>query len=201
MSSFQRIPKQARSLEKFEKILESADYYFRHYPLDEVTTNKIADRAEVSVGTIYSYFKDKNDLLLLVYEKRNEILTASVLDEFQGDLSKDYESFLEHAIRKMIFRFRDDQHLLYSIEMMVSKETRFKEIRKKFDQIGIDTISLIASKQQPQWSPKRVRIVSYLIHRMVYESLKNNLAYGHEFKDDELISEMLRMVRLTLASD
>jgi AcrR family transcriptional regulator len=53
-------------LDKRRRILEAARAVFIEHGYDAATTREIAARAEVSVGTVFVYAKDKRDLLLQI---------------------------------------------------------------------------------------------------------------------------------------
>lgn len=63
-----RIPKQRRSLEIVAAILEAARQLLREAP-DAVTTTAIAERAGVSVGSLYRYFPNKEAVLSALYDR------------------------------------------------------------------------------------------------------------------------------------
>jgi AcrR family transcriptional regulator len=63
--SFQRrSPKQARSRATVEAILEAAAQILERRGADALTTNDVAERAGVSIGTLYQYFPDKAAILV-----------------------------------------------------------------------------------------------------------------------------------------
>jgi AcrR family transcriptional regulator len=64
-----RSPKQARSIDKKEKLIAAAYELFCERGYYKTTTPEVAKRARLSVGCLYSYFKDKNDLFLAVVER------------------------------------------------------------------------------------------------------------------------------------
>ena len=59
-----RIPKQERSRAKRDALLRTAARLFAERGFDATTTTDIAAAAGVSVGTLYSYFQDKRQILL-----------------------------------------------------------------------------------------------------------------------------------------
>jgi AcrR family transcriptional regulator len=63
-----RVPKQRRSLEIVAAILEAARQLLREGP-DAVTTTAIAERAGVSVGSLYRYFPNKEAVLAALYDQ------------------------------------------------------------------------------------------------------------------------------------
>ena len=54
-----RLPKQARSRERFDRILDAAAELFVEVGYDAVTADDIAARADTSVGGLYRFFPDK----------------------------------------------------------------------------------------------------------------------------------------------
>ena len=59
-----RIPQQERSRRTRESILEAAVACFEARGYEETTTALIARQADIGVGTLYSYFRDKREILL-----------------------------------------------------------------------------------------------------------------------------------------
>ncbi|MDX2273562.1 MAG: TetR/AcrR family transcriptional regulator [Cyanobacteriota bacterium] len=54
-----RLPQQARSRQRFDRILDAAAELFAEAGYDSVTTDDIAARAKTSVGSLYRFFPDK----------------------------------------------------------------------------------------------------------------------------------------------
>lgn len=61
-----RIPKQKRSIEKKESIIKASYSLFCERGYYKTNTAKIAKKAGVSTGIVYSYFQDKKDILIEV---------------------------------------------------------------------------------------------------------------------------------------
>jgi AcrR family transcriptional regulator len=61
-------PRQQRSRETVGVILEAAAQLFNRHGYRETTTNKIAERAGVSIGSLYQYFPNKDALLVALAE-------------------------------------------------------------------------------------------------------------------------------------
>ncbi|MFE7902952.1 TetR/AcrR family transcriptional regulator [Streptomyces sp. NPDC057424] len=52
--------------EKLDRIVAAASELFAEHGVDEVTTQQIADQADIGTGTLFFYAKTKGELLLLV---------------------------------------------------------------------------------------------------------------------------------------
>jgi len=82
-----RAPQQRRSIDKKKKILDAAYQVFCARGFYKTTTIEIARRAGVSVGTLYSYFSDKNDLFNVIldrYDSEFDALREQALDPGHG---------------------------------------------------------------------------------------------------------------------
>ncbi len=66
-----RIPLQKRSIAKKNAIMIAAKEMFLEKGYLSTNTNEIAERAGISVGTLYSYFKDKRDIFLCIMDECN----------------------------------------------------------------------------------------------------------------------------------
>jgi AcrR family transcriptional regulator len=66
--STRRTPVQDRSIATFEAIVEAAAQTFERLGYERATTNRVAERAGVSIGSLYQYFPNKDALLLALIE-------------------------------------------------------------------------------------------------------------------------------------
>jgi AcrR family transcriptional regulator len=79
-----RAPQQARSLQKVELMLEAATRLLEQGEISSLTTNAVAARAGVSIGTLYQYFNDKEALLDALVERELGAMSAAILDAARG---------------------------------------------------------------------------------------------------------------------
>ena len=68
-----RTPKQERARATVDAILEATAQLLVAEGTGRVSTNRIAKRAGVSVGTLYQYFPDKNAIIRAVGEQTPEV--------------------------------------------------------------------------------------------------------------------------------
>ena len=79
-----RRPRQARALEKVGLMLEAATRILAKDGLAGLTTNRVAEVAGVSIGTVYQYFNDKSELVDALAEREVQALTNSILAALTG---------------------------------------------------------------------------------------------------------------------
>lgn len=83
--------------EKYERILEAALQIFAAKGFHEARISEIARAAGVADGTIYLYFKNKDDILLSLFEAKLEIIIDGLRAEIaKGSTAREQ---LERAIR------------------------------------------------------------------------------------------------------
>ena len=79
-----RRPQQERALEKVGLMLEAATRILDKHGLAGLTTNRVAEVAGVSIGTVYQYFNDKSELLDALAAREVQALSDSVLAALTG---------------------------------------------------------------------------------------------------------------------
>ncbi|WP_428235430.1 TetR/AcrR family transcriptional regulator [Gracilimonas sp.] len=67
-------------------ILESAEELILEKGLDHLNMDEVAERAEVSKGSLYHYFKNKSDLVLGICNKATNMLSKQISDVLTRDL-------------------------------------------------------------------------------------------------------------------
>ncbi|MEE0434119.1 MAG: TetR/AcrR family transcriptional regulator [Peptococcaceae bacterium] len=80
-----REPKQARAIEKKKVIVHAACALYGERGYHQTTTAEIAKAAGVSTGLVYSYFRDKKDILLAVVDRYLEDLSSALQPVFMDD--------------------------------------------------------------------------------------------------------------------
>ncbi len=70
--SNRRIPKQSRGQQRVDLILDTASDLFSEIGYEATTTNAIAERAGISIGSLYQYYPDKTAILQDLFKRYNE---------------------------------------------------------------------------------------------------------------------------------
>jgi len=91
-----RKPKQQRSRQTVDDVLEAVGLVARRHGTKAITTNRIAETAGVSVGSLYQYFPDKRAIFTALHDRHVEEVrrvieqtttdcVAAPLEEFTGE--------------------------------------------------------------------------------------------------------------------
>lgn len=103
-------------------ILEAALHLFAEKDFHEVTVDEIAERVGLSKGTLYLYFKNKEDLFFSIIEEKTEALFSRLQSVIQSDIP--YLDRLEGLIRGYLSFF--DEHKAY-FKIIHSEKTRMDD--------------------------------------------------------------------------
>lgn len=97
--AFRRVPLQARSRERVERILDAAEQEFAEAGYEAATTEAIAASAGASIGSLYQFFPNKKALFDAVAERYLDqlraLFDASVTPEL---LAKSWPAILDDLI-------------------------------------------------------------------------------------------------------
>lgn len=100
-----RQPKQPRSVETFNSLLEAAAKLFAERGYEQTTTHQVAAAAGVSVGALYRYFGGKQAILQEVYRRETVELRQRILSSFSiADLVGQDLPKLVHKAMTQAFR-------------------------------------------------------------------------------------------------
>jgi AcrR family transcriptional regulator len=94
-SGLRKLPTQARSRARVEAILQAAGALLGEVGYDAVTTNLIAERAGVPVGSIYQFFETKDDIIAALvarFQERIRKLAGEELDA--ASAARDRHAFI-----------------------------------------------------------------------------------------------------------
>ena len=176
-----RIPKQKRSLEKKQKIKNAAVKLMSSKGYFSTSSNEIAKEAGVSIGTFYSYFKDKKTLYTELVEDVYVTVTGPLKDlEIPEDMP------LEEVVRAyitMVFKGHEvESDFQREIASLSEQSDEFRQI--EMDCKG-DVIKMFEGMLEPYSAYLKVKdlnTASYLIltsteavvHDVVFHRKKKN---------------------------
>lgn len=127
-----RKPRQVRAELTRERILTAAAHVFAEHGYAAGTTNRIAERARISIGSLYQYFPNKDAILaelLVRHIDRGTWTTAEELDLAPGTL----EATVRAMIRDAIDNHSDDPQLL---RVMIEEAPVSQELIDTIDRHG-----------------------------------------------------------------
>jgi len=135
---FRKRPKQTRALDLVDTILIAAGMVFQKHGVAKVTTNDIAARAGISIGSLYRYFPNKESIVAALIEKelsRHFIALDSVLDKTIGESDAATIQFAMETLCDLYFEnlpflqeLFQEQGRGNQVQIMVLKHLNFEKL-------------------------------------------------------------------------
>ena len=145
---------------KLERITAAARELFAEHGVDEVTTQQIAEKADIGTGTLFLYAKTKGELLLLVQnahyaealergraaaESIPEALDAVMAimqpivecNRIQVDNGRTY-------LRELVFGDPEEPHHRDALALTVQTEEAIAAVLRRDDRVGSDDAATLA---------------------------------------------------------
>jgi len=108
---------------KHDQILEAAIKVFAKKGFYNAKVSEIAREANVADGTIYLYFKNKDDILISLFEEKMEL----IINEMKNELSKleDPTQKIRAFVSRHIHLVRDNKYLAEVIQIELRQSSKF----------------------------------------------------------------------------
>jgi AcrR family transcriptional regulator len=98
LTKARKVASQERSRATVDALVEATARILVREGFDKASTNRIAEVAGVSVGSLYQYFPSKEALVAAVIERHQQELLQTV----RGELEEAFAQPVEQAVRKII---------------------------------------------------------------------------------------------------
>jgi AcrR family transcriptional regulator len=100
IKALKKQPRQARSRALVEAVIDAAAHILVEAGEAGLTTNHIAERAGVSIGSLYQYFPDKTAVLAALFERHHaDIVAVFAQARLSGcDLEADLRAIIDAAV-------------------------------------------------------------------------------------------------------
>ena len=191
-----REPKQERSIEKKNRIVQAGFELFSQVGYYNTNTAEIAKRAGVSTGIVYGYFKDKRDILLDVLEIYVKEAFAPVLDMISNLTAPvNFEGTIGHVLESAI-----NIHTKYANihEALHSLSHTDEAVNNKFISLE-DEITLAIANKLADLGVKKENLTERIHFAMdIVQSFSHEYVYDHHTYID--YDAMRKIVQNTLVA-
>lgn len=184
-------PQQQRSKMIVDSIIEATQICIAEHGLMQVTTPKIAEKSGVSVGSIYQYFENKDQIILELLRRKSENLGLALkqMAMVKGDLA--LKEIIDLSLQFGFDMMREDNG--FFIEVLkywhgYNNSEAAEVLEKHFLEVGL----YVFNRFYPHWRLETLKHKSFVI---INSTLFTMMRYvGNK---DFLISEQQLKVELS----
>jgi AcrR family transcriptional regulator len=164
-----KLPQQDRSRLTVEAILEATTRILTQEGYDKANTNRIAERAGISVGSLYQYFPNKESLMAALIEQHsNEI--AQLMESKLKDLSDaPLEIAIPALIKAVIAAHAIDPSLHQVLSEEIPRSERSQQVHKADERIG-ELLRTYLARWNNRIRPQNLEMTVFILKRTI-ESL------------------------------
>jgi AcrR family transcriptional regulator len=191
-----REPKQQRSRILFDKIISTAVKLFERHGFAYVTTNRIAEEANISIGSLYQYFKNCESIALAAYEQACANAALTMKRMTLESLSLPLEASIAKHIER-VFDIYEKDH--YALLQLINE---LPELRRASQPLSISNLMNHASQvflEQYFTDVNRLTIARkcYILDKSVMGIISQYLEDRPDFLSrSEAIAETIELVQL-----
>jgi TetR/AcrR family fatty acid metabolism transcriptional regulator len=180
---------------KYHQILEAAVKIFARQGFHQSTIAQIAKEAGVADGTIYLYFKNKDDILVQFFSYR----TKQVFESFREEVDRAETSAdkLRNLVRRHLAEFQRDRDgaVVYQVETHQNSRLAEEQIRE-MSQMYRDLISEIVEQGQQEGTIRKDLYVG-LVKRFIIGAVDEVIStWLHSNGEYDLVSMADPLVEL-----
>jgi AcrR family transcriptional regulator len=191
-----RNPKQARALATIEAIVEATAQILERDGRDALNTNRIAERAGVSIGSLYQYFADKDAILLALARRELGKGQAAVLAVLAQAPSLDPEQRARLVVRTLAAAFGPRRKLRRHLLEALYAQGRHDELNGPVTVIA-QAMALQAKNRAPGADrgagPVRIFVLTRAVAGVIRAAaLEDSPFLGSALLEDELVALITR---------
>lgn len=149
---FLRIPE-----EKRRRILQAAVTEFARNGYESANTNRIAKSAEISVGSLFQYFDNKEDLFLTTIDFGSDELKKELNALVEAEAGADFFQTVEHVLRTIQRHSRENPDLIRLYNEMTSQDSH-SLVAKQVESIEAFTSGLYSQLLEAAKEAGQVRL-------------------------------------------
>jgi AcrR family transcriptional regulator len=198
-----KIPSQERSRRTMAAIFEAAADIFVNAGYAEATTDQIAEKAGVSIGTLYNYFPGKEAILYCLWERHDNEIKA-IVQQVEQDIRK--QGYVDRTIIPVILHlalellsYKKVQNRLF-ITQIGLPETIIQKRRELgvYIESTMETIFRDYANVRIKNSKIGLHIIWATVQAVFHDYI---LSLSNEIKPEELINELSDMLGRYVFSD
>ena len=170
-SPMRREPRQQRSRQTVDAVIEAVRVVVRRHGPQALTTNRIAEVAGVSVGSLYQYFPDKRSIFSAIHDRHVDDVREVVAQVTAACAGAPFDAFTRELTEAMVKVHVgvSDLHEIFSAAVPESAPGFKNSLRRTFE-------SALSRGDPERYSPDEEERMLFVLPYMI-ESLVHGAAH------------------------
>ena len=188
-----RIPQQKRSIETRNKILVAAKDQFGKHGFHGTNAKEIAAAAGVSVGSFYSYFKDKKALFMEIFREHIEEKVVRILSEHRVD-PNDRRKSVYRLIKAMLEAHDPYPEFHREVLAMRYSDPEVETLFDELDQRSLLHVENFIAQFRDKLRITDIKTAARIISAAVEEIICSITILGHDEDAERILDGLADMI-------
>lgn len=193
-----KLPKQERSQATVSAILIATTRILTEEGYDKFNTNRVAELAGVSVGSLYQYFPNKESLLYALGEHHANEMAQLAQQHLEGLGDRSILEVLQQIIKAVLAAYAVNPKLYRILHQQVPRSEEMRKLDDaRLEQMLYSFLALHRDQLRPKNLDITVFIISHTIKALLYDAIADR---PNLLKNGELEQEIMSMLSSYLMS-
>jgi AcrR family transcriptional regulator len=184
-----KLPQQDRSRLMVEAILEATTHILTEEGYDKANTNRIAERAGISIGSLYQYFPNKESLIAALIEQHSDEIAQLIESKLKALSDAPLEIAIPALIKAVIAAHAINPCLHQVLSEEIPRSERSQQVQKADEHIG-ELLRAYLARWNDRIRPQNLEMTVFILKRTI-ESLchsavieKPDFVNNHQFEQE-----------------
>ncbi|XZO00946.1 MAG: TetR/AcrR family transcriptional regulator [Microcoleus sp.] len=193
-------PKQERSQATVQAILTATTHILTEDGYNQLTTNRVAERAGVSIGSLYQYFPNKEALIFALAEHHANEMMQLAQHHLEGlgvgEASLQENPSILEVLRQIIKAALAVHAINPKLHRVLHEQIPHSEVMRRLDEATMEKMlrSFLAQRRD-QLQPKNLDLTAFIVERTIRALIHGVMIDRPELlKTGELEQELMAML-------
>jgi AcrR family transcriptional regulator len=161
-----KLPKQDRSKVTVEAILEATTRILVEEGYDKANTNRIAERAGISIGSLYQYFPNKESLMTALMEQHAREMAELIETKLNCLFDSPLEIVIPEIVKAVVAAHAIDPRLHQVLSEEIPRSERSPQMNRADERIA-QLLGAYLHRWQDNISPQNIDLTVFMLSRTV----------------------------------
>lgn len=189
-----KLPSQARASQTVDAIIEAATQILQNDGEERLNTNRIAERAGVSIGSLYQYFADKEAIIEAIARRERNKIIATIVKSLSVADPPDHASAVREIVRTLIGAFARRRRARRIIVSMMLR--RWQDVP---EEQGADEVALMllnaAEHKTSEDNREMTPVIAFVLTRAILGAIRSAVMENSPYLEtQEFEDELVHLV-------
>lgn len=194
-------PKQGRSQRKLEQLLDAAEVLLAERRFDELTVRDLTSAAGCAVGTFYTRFESKDDLLRALYARYagSSRLTLAAWSDPERWEGVSLPELVGGLVGFLVADYRARRGLRRAFDEAMGRDPQLRELMEALTLDTVEGLGRLLDARAAEHRAGEGAPAAAFVHRLVFGALDHDLRFdgfpgGHDLSEAQMTAELTRAV-------